>query len=105
MWEAFTRDVLCLALGKFPISGLAGMGCMVADISHIRWLVYKIIDIIRHRSVQHNAVIATGIVTCSMVIISILSAFPWVRKSVHHLESLTLGKTKTDTYQQPSQYV
>ena len=44
------------------------------------WLVFKIVDIIRHRSVQHGAVIATGIITNVLVIISVLSAFPWVRK-------------------------
>lgn len=47
-----------------------------------RWLVYKIVDIVRHRSVQHRTVIATGILTNILVIISVLSAFPWIRKSV-----------------------
>jgi hypothetical protein len=60
--------------------------------------VYKIIDIVRHRSVQHNAVIATGIVTCSMVIISIISAFPWVRKSVD-IKSRSSPEYPTDIYQ------
>ena len=46
------------------------------------WLVYKVVDIIRFRSVQHGAVIAAGIITNVAVIISVLSAFPWVRKSV-----------------------
>lgn len=46
------------------------------------WLVYKIVDIVRHRSVQHRTVIATGILTNVLVIISVLSAFPWIRKSV-----------------------
>ena len=46
------------------------------------WLVYKIVDIVRHHAVQHGAVIATGIITNVLVIISVLSAFPWVRKSV-----------------------
>ena len=44
------------------------------------WLVYKIVDIIKYRAVQHDAVIATGIITNAFVIISVLSAFPWVRK-------------------------
>ena len=44
------------------------------------WLLFKIVDIIRHRAVQHGAVIATGIITNVLVIISVLSAFPWVRK-------------------------
>ena len=46
----------------------------------LSWLVFKIVDIIRHRAVQHGAVIATGIITNVLVIISVLSAFPWVRK-------------------------
>jgi asparagine N-glycosylation enzyme membrane subunit Stt3 len=46
------------------------------------WLVYKIVDIIRYRAVQHPAVIASGIVTNVFIIISVLSAFPWIRKSV-----------------------
>lgn len=59
---------------------------MIADadtFSH-SWLVYKIVDIIRYRAVQHSAVIATGVITNVAVIISVLSAFPWIRKSVVH---------------------
>jgi hypothetical protein len=48
----------------------------------ISWLVYKIVDIIRYRAVQHPAVIATGIVTNVFIIIPVLSAFPWIRKLV-----------------------
>jgi hypothetical protein len=50
------------------------------------WLVYKVVDIIVHRDTQHDAVIATGVITCSAVIISVMSAFPWVRKYVPVLE-------------------
>lgn len=46
------------------------------------WLVYKIVDIIRYRAVQHPAVITSGIITNVFIIISVLSAFPWIRKSV-----------------------
>lgn len=45
-----------------------------------RWLIFKIVDIIRFRAVQHKAVIASGIITNVFIIISVLSAFPWVRK-------------------------
>jgi hypothetical protein len=45
-----------------------------------RWLVFKIVDIIRYRAVQHRAVIVSGIITNVFIIISVLSAFPWVRK-------------------------
>ena len=46
------------------------------------WLIYNIVHIIRTRAQQHDSVVATGIVTSCFVIISVLSAFPWVRKSV-----------------------
>lgn len=49
------------------------------------WLIYKIVDIVRHRSVQHSAVVASGIVTNVLVIISVLSAFPWVRNYHHNV--------------------
>jgi hypothetical protein len=44
------------------------------------WLVYKIVDIVRYRAIQHPAVIASGIITNVFIIVSVLSAFPWVRK-------------------------
>jgi len=46
------------------------------------WLIYKMVDIIRQRAIQHGSVIVTGVVTNVLLIISILSAIPWVRKSV-----------------------
>lgn len=55
----------------------------------ISWLIYKIVDIIRYRAVQHSSVIATGIITNVAVIISVLSAFPWIRKSVPLYNELT----------------
>lgn len=44
--------------------------------------MYKIVDIIRYRAIQHPAVIASGVITNVFIIISVLSAFPWIRKSV-----------------------
>lgn len=49
------------------------------------WLVFKIVDIVRHDTIQPSAVIATGIVTNFLVIISVLSAFPWVRNYHHNM--------------------
>lgn len=49
------------------------------------WLVYKVIDIIRHHAINHSAVIATGVITNVAVIISVLSAFPWVRNYHHNV--------------------
>lgn len=75
MWVVFTLAVPFLVLGKrYPED-------QYWDITNrIRWLVYKVVDIIRYRSVQHSSVIATGIITNVAVIISVLSAFPWIRK-------------------------
>ncbi|SPQ25707.1 5ae41152-2301-4fa9-9a42-00ca209dd214 [Thermothielavioides terrestris] len=43
-----------------------------------------VVDIIIYRSTQHPAIIATGIITNVAVIISVLSAFPWVRNNYHN---------------------
>jgi hypothetical protein len=55
-------------------------GTIVADNEPHSWLVYKIIDLLRHLSIQQPTVVAAGVITASMVIVSVLSAFPWVRK-------------------------
>jgi hypothetical protein len=57
--------------------------------------VYKIVDIIRFRTQQHPSVIATGIITNVAVIISVLSAFPWIRKSVALPARYTDGREQT----------
>ncbi|KFZ15785.1 hypothetical protein V502_05418 [Pseudogymnoascus sp. VKM F-4520 (FW-2644)] len=49
------------------------------------WLIFKIVEIIRLRAVQHKAVIVTGVITNTLVIISVLSAFPWVRNYHHNV--------------------
>jgi hypothetical protein len=49
------------------------------------WLVFKVVDIIRYRAVQHPAVLVSGIVTNIFIIISVLSAFPWVRNTYHNV--------------------
>ncbi|KAF2010669.1 hypothetical protein BU24DRAFT_356712 [Aaosphaeria arxii CBS 175.79] len=49
------------------------------------WLIYKIVDIIRYRAVQHKAVIVSGIITNVLIIVSVLSAFPWVRNTYHNV--------------------
>lgn len=47
--------------------------------------MYKIVDIVRYRAVQHKAVIASGIITNVFIIVSVLSAFPWVRNTYHNV--------------------
>ncbi|KAH8712251.1 hypothetical protein GQ44DRAFT_742499 [Phaeosphaeriaceae sp. PMI808] len=56
-------------------------GCALSGAA---WLVYKVVDIIRYRAVQHPAVIASGIITNVFIIISVLSAFPWIRNTYHN---------------------
>jgi hypothetical protein len=41
------------------------------------------VDLIRHHAIENNAVIATGFVTNVLIFISVLSAYPWVRKLVY----------------------
>ena len=77
MLEVFIQDARSLVLGKPTVQ--RGIGR--TDIAY-SWLVFKIVDIIRYRAVQHRSVIATGILTNLLVIISVLSAFPWIRKLV-----------------------
>ncbi len=65
------------------VSKQASISCEKTTLTALRsWLVYKVVDIIRYRAVQHPSVLATGIITNVAVIISVLSAFPWIRKSV-----------------------
>lgn len=86
------RDVDPSACGRHPlrvcavgccVSKQASISCEKTTLTALRsWLVYKVVDIIRYRAVQHPSVLATGIITNVAVIISVLSAFPWIRKSV-----------------------
>jgi hypothetical protein len=47
------------------------------------WLIYKVVDMFRHMDVQHDAIVVTGVVTNVAVILSALSAIPWVRNTHH----------------------
>lgn len=53
----------------------------------LSWLVFKIVGIVRNHAIQNSSVIATGLITNILVVVSILSAFPWVRKSVSQFQS------------------
>ncbi|KAH6968115.1 hypothetical protein DER45DRAFT_638422 [Fusarium avenaceum] len=48
------------------------------------WLILKIIYMIRHRKMQHSSVIATGVVTSTLICVSVISAFPWIRNNHHN---------------------
>lgn len=77
MLAVFTLDAPYLVQRKHPE---ASKKFVRTDGRKHRWLVYKIVDIIRYHAVQHPAVIVSGIITNIFIIISIISAFPWVRK-------------------------
>ncbi|RGP64234.1 hypothetical protein FSPOR_8053 [Fusarium sporotrichioides] len=55
-----------------------------APLKHISWLIFKITMMIRHRVMQDNAVIATGVITSILICISVLSALPWIRNNHHN---------------------
>ncbi|EAQ91992.1 hypothetical protein CHGG_00227 [Chaetomium globosum CBS 148.51] len=71
---------VCIKIGVTSILQHVGgihSGCALSGAA---WLIYKIVDIIRYRAMQHSSVIASGIITNVAVIISVLSAVPWIRK-------------------------
>ncbi|KAN0089745.1 hypothetical protein V8E51_020005 [Hyaloscypha variabilis] len=86
--ELFLRFLYIIAIYGLRITsvlqhvGGIHSGCALSGAA---WLVYKIVDIIRHRAVQNSSVIATGVITNTLVIISVLSAFPWVRNNHHNV--------------------
>ncbi|KAI1053360.1 hypothetical protein LB506_012391 [Fusarium annulatum] len=48
------------------------------------WFILKTIHMIRKRGMQHSSVIATGAITSTLICISVLSAFPWLRNNHHN---------------------
>ncbi|PKS08485.1 hypothetical protein jhhlp_004868 [Lomentospora prolificans] len=76
---------ICIKLAATSVLQHVGgihSGCALSGAG---WLVFKIVDIIRHQSVQHVTVIVAGVITNVLVLISILSAFPWVRNNYHNV--------------------
>ncbi|KAI5374829.1 hypothetical protein J4E82_006507 [Alternaria postmessia] len=94
LWMRFLYLVAIYGLGWAPVCvklaatsvlqhvGGIHSGCALSGAA---WLVYKCVDIIRYRAVQHPAVIASGIITNFFIIVSVLSAFPWVRNTYHNV--------------------
>ncbi len=60
------------------------------SVSGNSWLIFKVIDILIHRTVNHGAVIGTGIATSALIIISVLSALPWVSSMGWDADATTL---------------
>jgi hypothetical protein len=57
-------------------------GCAL---SGVLWLVFKVVSNFRHLDVNHDAILIMGVLTNTAVIISALSAFPWVRNTHHNV--------------------
>ncbi|KAF7322797.1 Urb2 domain-containing protein [Mycena chlorophos] len=57
-------------------------GCAL---SGVLWLMFKVVNAFLHMDVEHDAILAMGVVTNIAVIISALSAFPWVRNTHHNV--------------------
>ncbi|KAF7304713.1 hypothetical protein MKEN_01185400 [Mycena kentingensis (nom. inval.)] len=57
-------------------------GCAL---SGVLWLLFKVVMNFRHLRVNHDAILIMGVFTNAAVIISALSAFPWVRNTHHNV--------------------
>lgn len=57
-------------------------GCAL---SGVLWLLFKVVNNFRHLDVNHDAVLIMGVLTNVAVMISALSAFPWVRNTHHNV--------------------
>lgn len=76
---------LCIRLAITSILQHIGgihSGCATSGLA---WLLYKVIELCRHASVNQKSVIAMGIVTSVAVTISVISAFPWIRNQHHNV--------------------
>ncbi|KAJ7219073.1 hypothetical protein GGX14DRAFT_589811 [Mycena pura] len=57
-------------------------GCAL---SGVLWLLFKVVNNFRHLDVTHDAILIMGVVTNAAVMLSALSAFPWVRNTHHNV--------------------
>jgi hypothetical protein len=55
-------------------------GCALSGTA---WLLLKVVDNFRHHSVNPDEILVVGTLTNIAVIISALSAFPWIRNTHH----------------------
>ncbi|KAH6913949.1 hypothetical protein BKA70DRAFT_649408 [Coprinopsis sp. MPI-PUGE-AT-0042] len=58
-------------------SGCATSGCI--------WLFYRVVNILVHHKINHSSVLVVGVITNVIVMVSIASAFPWVRNTHHNI--------------------
>ncbi|KAF8314485.1 hypothetical protein DL93DRAFT_2167279 [Clavulina sp. PMI_390] len=57
-------------------------GCATSGLA---WILYKVANIIRDRQRTASPVVVMGIITNLSIIISVVSAFPWIRQSYHNV--------------------
>lgn len=57
-------------------------GCALSGVC---WLILKVVNNFRNHQINHDAILVLGTVTNLTVIISALSAFPWVRNTHHNV--------------------
>ncbi|KAG8998011.1 hypothetical protein FRB94_010781 [Tulasnella sp. JGI-2019a] len=76
---------LCIRLAATStLQHLGGIhsGCALSGTA---WLIFRVVFLIIHATMNNRAVIATGIITNLAICISVLSAFPWVRNTRHNV--------------------
>ncbi|KAF8314486.1 hypothetical protein DL93DRAFT_2080139 [Clavulina sp. PMI_390] len=52
--------------------------------SGLMWILYKVISLLRDRRITATPVLTMGIITSLCIIISVISAFPWIRQAHHN---------------------
>ncbi|KAF9466387.1 hypothetical protein BDZ94DRAFT_1158111 [Collybia nuda] len=80
-WPPLWFRLGCTSVLQQHLGGIHS-GCAL---SGVIWLLFKVVMMFRNLNVNHDAVLVMGVVTNVAVIISILSAFPWVRNTHHNV--------------------
>ncbi|KAI0262918.1 hypothetical protein BC834DRAFT_971733 [Gloeopeniophorella convolvens] len=57
-------------------------GCALSGVC---WLIVKVVNNFRHHAANHDSILIIGTITNIAVIISAISAFPWVRNTHHNV--------------------
>jgi len=86
---------VCLATELVSSQHLGGIhsGCAV---SAIIWLLYRVVLNFLALSTTHKAVVVMGVVTLFTIMVSALSAFPWIRNTHHKYVSISSKESRDD---------
>ncbi|SRR6266404_1564223 len=81
----FRYGTLCLSRWSVTsqrIQHLGGIhsGCALSGVG---WLMLKVVNNFRHHTLNHNSILVIGAITNIAVIVSAISAIPWVRNTHH----------------------